>query len=454
MSDLLAQIRRGEIGHIADRAADGGVLIVKADYGEEAITAARLALGQMPAAARMAAVDVARCESTRAFVLAMARATVGLYMGDAVWMGLPPESRPRSAQDGLVQLGDQFGGTLVRALSSPHEPADEELEIVFSQAVDAMVTLAATGVVTALALFSADELVAPARRVRRRPLENVDRLLWTLRARLQHVIQPPALVLAGGEATGDLTASKEAAFFGWGTTLALETPPALVRGLVRFFTAQAIDGDRARHWAQDIDGMVDGSVLIASRLAELTILESSANTHHETAANRAWTRLMELSAGQLRQTVRALRSVDRLALPVAIAIANGRPPYGVDRHASGPNRALRGLRSAGFVVQHKPREWRLTDPLLAAWLRAKPVEGRYQLGHPTIYVLRRGERSFDVTDGPSLARLRNTHSSIGDAEREARELARAVPGASVQVVDSEDPEDLPAWAKPGDDLIF
>jgi hypothetical protein len=220
------------------------------------------------------------------------------------------------------------------------------------------------------------------------------------------------------------------------------------------FRTHGVSDETAAAWAREIDQIVEGSVVLAERVAELTLLAHGGGVRAEVAVTRAWTLLLESMDGSLRQTVRGLRAVDRLALPVALALAHHRAPYAVDKFSSGPNRALRSLRVAGFVVQRRPREWGLTDPLLAAWLRAPRVRGRYAFGRPTIYVLRRDERTFDVTDGPSVARVRSTHDSLDQAERVAHQLARDARGADIVVIDSDDPNDLPEWARLDRDVLM
>jgi hypothetical protein len=138
----------------------------------------------------------------------------------------------------------------------------------------------------------------------------------------------------------------------------------------------------------------------------------------------------------------------RLALPVALAIAQDQPPYGVDRFSSGPNKALTRLHAAGLVVQHAPRSWRLTDPLFACWLRENPVTSRPELGRPTLWVLRRAPNRYLVADGSSLSHVRSVHRSSEAAKRAADAIARDVRGTDVRIIDSDDPDDFPSWALP------
>jgi hypothetical protein len=445
MTGLLAETRKREIEHIARSAFAGEVITVSAENGEEAIAAARLALGSLPASARAAAVDCGRCESTRAFALATAQAAVGLYLRDSVWLEFPPEARPGFARAGLIELGDQLGGSLVDAVSHPEGLAEDWERRGFGEAVDAITRIAATHD-TVVAFLGADELVTGSRRSAR-SLENVDDLLWTLRARLQHSVGSLGVIFAGGEATEDLTSSDDAAFLGWGTTVSLAPPAALAEDVGVWFGQQEVEDEVTRLWAQEIEAMAGGSVLLAEQLAELTLLERANGSPSDAATSSAWARLANLSEAQLRATVRGLRAIDRLALPVAVALANDRPPYSVDKYASGPNRALRALRGAGFVVQRRPREWRLVDPLLSAWLRTRRVSGRYQLGRPTIYVLRRAEDRFEVLDAPSLTRVRSVHPTIDEAHDAASSLADDAQGADIQTFDVEDRADLPRWAR-------
>lgn len=442
MSALLSLTRSPTIDHIADLALDGSLITLGAEQADEAIAVCTLALERMPAVARLAAVDLGRCDSTSAFVREFAGAVVGLYMTSSVWLSIPPESRSEAARDGLVELGTTVGSDLVRIVDED-DLGDADPAEVFGLAVDALLHSAAGGRPTVLAFFGVDELAPTPRR--RSALSDVTALLWTLRGRLQHGRAAPGLIFAGGDAAEELISNRDSPFFGWGAHIALEPLVSLQDALQRTLEDQGLAPDTARAWSQTIERLSEGSVLLAERLVEATLREESV-AHSETAPVDAWMSLLNNAAPAMRQTIRSLRYLDRLALPVVMALARGTPPYAVDKFPSGPSRALQRLRLTGFVVQHKPREWRLTDPLLAAWVRQAATSGRYAFGRPTFYVVRRDARTFEVTDAPSRSRVRSTHRTIERAEQAARQLSKEAPGSSVVIVDSEDPADLPSWA--------
>ncbi|MGH2904660.1 MAG: hypothetical protein ACRDK7_13915 [Solirubrobacteraceae bacterium] len=374
MNKLIEQVHERSIREAERLAGAGAVVTIQADTAAEAIVVARLTMERLPASTRIAALDVTRCASTAAFCKEFARAVVGLYLRDIEWLEHRQEQWPAEVTEGLLELGDATGGGLIHAVLAKRED-DEGSPELFAAAVDALVRLSASGQRVALALLGADELVP--QRARRGALHGVDELLWTFRGRLQHAIEEPGLLLAGSDVIGELTADESAAFFGWGTTIALRNVPQLAETIGRMLTKDGVAPSVASRWAAEIEQRCEGSVLTAERLLELTLSESRAGSVDVAAVGVAWRRLRELTDDACRQQARTMRSTDRLALAVALAIAHGRPPYGVDRFPSGPNKALTRLHEAGFVVQHAPRSWRLTDPVLACWLRESAVASEH-----------------------------------------------------------------------------
>lgn len=447
VSTLTERVHESTIREAVRLLAARGLLTLRADTASEAVAVSRLVLARLPASARIAALDITRCGSTAAFCMEFARGVVSLYLGDRAWLDYPQERWPPNVAEALLELGDATGGGLIHAVLTSHAGDDDggspEL---FAAAVDALIRLSASGRLVVLAFLGADELVA--RRTRRGPLDGVDDLLWTFRGRLQHAIEEPGLIFAGSDVIGELTADDEAAFLGWGTEIALGKMPHVAEAIGEMLRLDGVSASVASRWAAEIEERSEGSLPTAERLIEMTRAESSMGTVDVAAVAVAWRRLREATDEAYRQQARSLRSLDRLALPVALAIANGRPPYGVGRFASGPNKALARLYETGFVVQHEPRNWRLTDPLFASWLRDSAVTSRPELGRPTLWILRRAPSQYLLTDGASLSNVRSTHRSSAAAQRAADALARDARGADIMIVDSDDPEDFPSWALP------
>lgn len=446
MRTVIERVRAGQIAEAGRLVGAGGLVTITADTAEEAIAFAKIVLRGAPATSRTAAVDVTRCGSTVAFCREFARAVVGLYLGGNDWLDYPQEQWPGDVQEGLLKLGDLTGGGLIHAVTAPR-PLDVESAVeLFAAAVDGLTRFALSGTPTLIALLGADELVPSG--LGRGPLDGADELLWTFRGRLQHAIEEPGVLLAGSDIAGELTADESAAFFGWGTTIALRAPARLEEAVAQTFVEDGVKQTVAIRWATEVVERSEGSLVVAERLTTLTVAERGAGAPAATAVAVAWRRLRELTDSAYRQIARELRSLHRLALPVALAIADSRPPYSVDRFSSGPNKALTRLHAAGFIVQHAPRHWRLTDPLLASWLRENPVSGRPELGLPTLWVLRRAANSYLVADGASLGHVRSAHRSSEAAQQAASAIARDTRGANVMVIDSDDPDDFPFWALP------
>jgi hypothetical protein len=446
VSTLIEQVHERSIREAVRLSGAGGVLTIRADTASEAIAVSRLALGRLPASARIAAVDVTRCGSTGGFCMEFARGVVSLYLGGESWLEYPQEQWPVAVSEGLLELGDATGGGLIHAVLAPRSNDDDGSPELFAAAVDALVKLSATGRRVVFALLGADELVP--QRARRSHLDGVDELLWTFRSRLQHAIEEPGLIIAGSDIIGELTANEDAAFFGWGTEIALRNVPQLAETIARMLAKNGVAASAASRWAVEIEDRSKGSVPTAERLMELTLSESRAGAVDVAAVAVAWRRLRELADHAYRQQARSLRSLDRLALAVAIAIAHGRPPYGVGRFPSGPNKALARLHETGFVAQHEPRSWHLTDPVFASWLRESAVASRPELGRPALWILRRSPTQYLLTDGASLSNVRSTHRTSEAAKRAADAIAKDAPGADVMIIDSDDPDDFPSWALP------
>jgi len=379
VSFLTRHARAAEVDHVRrELEPSGGFLCIYADTTQEAIEVTRLALLDLPDTWRVATVDLGRCATTRDVVAALVRAVAVLYVGDP--QRLDAILRREAGRDvtELIELAEAGGAPLIALLEDAQIEDLSALDI-FGYALDALTRLAASQQVV-LAFLGADELLAPERKSQ---LAIDPTLLWTLRARLQHSIDPPRLVLAGGPATVDLISDREEAFAGWGQEIAI---PMLSSEGLQLAITRATElsglGDSAAHWLPGIIRLAEGSAAVAGDLLELLWFGglNDMNVHSRPRLiqdpDQAFLALVELNSSRIRQEVRLLKALDPAALPVAIAVARGEPPYAAVTYSSDTSRALRTLRRAGFATQRAPRTWALTDPLLAAWLRRPAAWGR------------------------------------------------------------------------------
>jgi hypothetical protein len=82
---------------------------------------------------------------------------------------------------------------------------------------------------------------------------------------------------------------------------------------------------------------------------------------------------------------------------------------------------------------------RIIDPLLGRWVRRRGATRQqfYVIPHDGGWV---------ITDGPSLAFIRSTHSTLDAAQAEAEILAGGGRGADLMIFDTNDANELPDWA--------
>lgn len=357
----------------------GSLLCVHADTTQEAIDVTRLALTGLPEGWRVATVDLGRCPTTQDVITAFAHAVAILYLEDAARLRGILEGEAGRDRAELIDFAEAGGAPLLALLEGVEIAHGQEFDL-YGRALHALTGLAAgAGQPVVLALLAADELLAPERKGQL----GVDRaLLWNLRAHLQNNGAPLRLVLSGGPATIDLVADEGEAFSGWGKEIAI-TPlsPERLQGAVTAATMASDLDDPVGRWLPGIVRLAEGSAVVASDLLELlwfgTLMDIDlfGQPRIIDSPDEAFLTLIELNAMRIRQEVRVLRALDPAALPIALAVARGRPPYEAVRFSSDASRALRTLRRAGFVTQRKGRTWSLTDPLLAGWLRRPAAWG-------------------------------------------------------------------------------
>lgn len=377
---LLRYVRRPEVAQIGSALrAGGGLLTVAADTAQEAVWLRRLAVAELDDSWGTAQVDLTRCVSTRDLAIQLVRAVAEMDLGAPGVFDVPVERLPDDQRRRLYDLADRRGRVLLDAARGTLGEDDDNSEgymRLIGLACDMLTRRAAEGAPTVLSIDAADELVELPRRTRAR-FSDVRDVLWLMRGRLQGAIATPSVVLAGGPATTDLVSEPDAAFFGWGTEVTVEPTPLRLFDILPEWLAthRGASPPVAREAADTIVQLVQGSVPAAERV--LSVLALASDSSPASQVMRAWSTLLELNADLLRQTVRALSSLDRLALPVAHALAHGLPPYSIAEapHGSEVAKALSALRITGFALSRKRGEWRLADPLLAAWLREVPASG-------------------------------------------------------------------------------
>ena len=371
---LLRQVRDPELKLIGSALrAGGGLLTLAADTAQEAISLRRIAVAQLDSGWGTASVDLTRCASTRDFAIQLVRAVAEMDAGTLSLFDVPAEQLPDEERARFYEASARLGR---EGLDVAHGVLTEELDNpagyvrLIALACDMLTRRAAQGMPTLLCIDAADEFVALPRRTRAR-FTDVDGVLWLMRGRLQGAAATPSIVLAGGPATTDLVTEPNAAFLGWGTEVTVEpTSLRLLAALPRWLVDNlgATPGP-AEEAAERIVQLAQGSVPTTERI--LSVLSLDPGSSPVSQVTQAWGALLDLNADLLRQTVRGLGSLDRLALAVAHAIARDRAPYSIPEapHGSEVAKALAALRIAGFAVSPGRGKWRLTDPLLAAWLQ-------------------------------------------------------------------------------------
>jgi hypothetical protein len=157
----------------------------------------------------------------------------------------------------------------------------------------------------------------------------------------------------------------------------------------------------------------------------------------------AYDAAVRLVAPELRYLWESLSANERRVLA---ALASELSPYREEArrlmglaNRSSAARAVAGLEGKTIVERVDDGErLRVVDPLLARWVR------RHGGARLRVFVVPHGG-AFAVTDGPSLAFLRSTHQTIGEAEAEADRISAEGRGADVMIYDTDDPNDLPDW---------
>jgi len=302
-------------------------------------------------------VDVGRTGGARQTALAIAyQAAVALADGeDLLAVGSPHRTAEQTARLLEVRraLGEAFGAL---------DGSDVDDPTIVSAALDAFARHSLrAGQRGLLVLIGAERALVD---------KNLAKLLWSIRGAAQR-LSGLTLVFCGGPGVSELTSDPKAAFYGWGTEIALGTPDTKsLTGEIELRLRRVQTADDAARSAQLISDRAGGSVSVAEQLADVFTLRILSRDAIEVSG--AWTELLAQHAPRLRVLAATTAELHKLALPVAIAIAHDQSPY---QTTGGYNstiaRTITTLRAAGVIDRRGQRQWRIVDPLFAAWLQAQ-----------------------------------------------------------------------------------
>jgi hypothetical protein len=365
-----------------------GVVLLHGAEPQAAIDLSGLALIRLPEDHAIGVVDITRCQDDLALAHALVFAVASTYIGaiptDAFLSG---QWRFQRDAD-LLALVEMTSPRFYSALSEGADTLSDPREL-FELSVDAFTRRAADGP-TVLVLLGADELAPTA--TRRSRFAAARDLLWTLRGRLQQSIGEDYVVFAGGERTAELIATKDAAFFGWGTEVPIERLPfdRLRRHLEAALRESAEqlglwEPSEAHALALNLAGECDGSPFLAQQLLELLALialerPNPRSVQEYPLVGPTIALLLNLNAGRLRAQTRLIKGLAPHALRIATALANDERPYSIVDHPSDASRALRAMRDNAIVTRERDSRWTLCDPTFALWLK-QPHAGRLLIHH-------------------------------------------------------------------------
>jgi hypothetical protein len=361
--NALDTLRERETEKLAILLGEGGLLLVHGPDAQEAadVTAAALAAADGINAGE---VDLDVCTDDRHVARAIVRAAADALLADARLLDIPEDRWSRAQQRAGLEVRRALGELL--ELIDGDWPAARPPARVIADTVTAVGQAAFERKRrVALVFFGIDALIE----VPRSRFAGASELVWALRSAAQHAPRV-TLMLAGGPAAVELIGEPDAAFFGWGRSLEI--------GRVDFETvAQATSEELGIDYrlAFRVAELSDGLPRVARLLARW-LRDELADSAAVDPVGAAWTRLLREQGFSLRTTTRLLADLHRVALPVCQALANGRAPYRA-AHSGEVTRALRLLHAHGVCESPKPRTWRLTDPLLAAWLRGDSTPVRH-----------------------------------------------------------------------------
>lgn len=421
-TNAVQALRENEIFRLKHLLRGAGAVTVTASSAEEAVAVTRLAAFEWPNYA--VSVDLKSCPSPDTLGEMLAAETVNAIGGVPDLLARPESALSRRESQRLLEARRQVPSLVEHLLGenwlAPVELAAASITALFQSA---------PGDPPPVAMFlNADALLG-----RLAQFKETSQMLWALRAAAQR--EPRMLlVFAGGPATSDLTSVREAAFFGWGSSLELSP----------------LDAASVRAWIQrqlpalassEVDrciALTRGDIGALEALIQRLLERGADSASTAGVADLAWDRLLRDRSPAFRRELDALGTLHRAAAGICFALATDEPPYSADgvRHPTDARRALELLRRAGIVESPQAREWRLTDPLFISWLaQAAPSRRRGTRG-----ARGKGMRLRIVTPGagggwdvrkPGATRASSHHATQAAAERAAKVAVKNQGGGEV-----------------------
>ncbi len=267
----------------------------------------------------------------------------------AWWSGNAP---PTSAAGLRLSRSLSLRGTGADALRSGAGPWDRRMD----EAVELVTVLGGASVTLAIDHVGLLLSALPAREARE--------LLGALRAlRQRHSALDLVLVEHPDGVASAALADAEHPLFRAGHQLRFRRPEP-----IRFVQDLAI----TRGWTRERAEMVHAAAELADGVPALTWRTCGLASHersHEDRALAGWRELRRATALCTARQWDSLRRVHPLAQSIVAALACDLRPHAVNANSKSINDALRRLRDLGMAWQPLPREWKLSDPLLAAWTR-------------------------------------------------------------------------------------
>jgi len=198
-------------------------------------------------------------------------------------------------------------------------------------------------------------------------------------------------------------------------------------------------GDAAVEAVFVTEGHPQRLMLVANQLWERTRPDTPAPVTDVPAAYDA---ALRMSEPELRYLWESLTTNEQR---VVAALAAGYSPYqqeakvlmGIANRSSAA-RSVESLEGKA-VIERDGDDLKIVDPFLGRWVSRRGAT-RQQ-----IFVIPH-QGAWLITDGPSLAFMRSTHQTLEAAEAEAQTIAAGGRGADLMILDTDDPNDLPAWA--------
>jgi hypothetical protein len=222
-----------------------------------------------------------------------------------------------------------------------------------------------------LFLDELQEIAAPAA-----PFGDPERLQARMRAIFQRSSQVSLLFAGSLEHSMRQIFQPEAPLGGFGGSYALSeiAVQEWERGLgERFERASIAAGDEVLARLVELGSGHPRATMLVAAEAFGAVREAGGKELDAASVGLAWRRACSHDAERCRFVVERMRRLRvakgaDLVLRLARALAAGEPPYSVEAHAEQIKRALEALGDIGVVEQRGRGAWRISDPILCAYL--------------------------------------------------------------------------------------